>query len=77
MFMLDLQHISSEDEMATPKFPECSHEAVDTHSEIMVMEVLGCTISESVGIQTFSSSRVKSTQTEANPQPDTLLAHKG
>ena len=77
MFMLDLQHISSEDEIPTPKFPELSHEAVETHSEIMVMEVLGCTISESVGIQTYSSTRVKSTQTEANPQPDTLLADKG
>ena len=69
--MQDLKHISSEEEIATPKFPDSSQEAVETRSEIMVMEVLGCTITESVGTQTFSSSRVKSAQTECNFQIDT------
>lgn len=61
MLMLDLQHISTkEEEISTAKFPELSHEVVDAHNEIMVMEVLGCTISESVGTQTLCSTRVRS-----------------
>ena len=66
MFFVDLQQITSDEEVVTANFPELSQEVAETHSEIMVMEVLGCTISESLGIQTFTSTRVKATQTEAN-----------